>query len=266
MKTKIQFLILVFVAALWGCEKNDPLADQGELTGNSAPFSLLAQMPDAAAGDTIVLRNVAWAVDDNIETISFYHQGFKLQTFEVKLAIQTGGADEILYEWEFFLAPDTIIIPETEFAVYPEQGKTLNDYYQTLENAYVILHEFIVPQQYALTRERNRELILALDDEVFGYFANHVADSLNRRIFLAIFPEISPFNTTYFEFDSQGTPTGGLAPAGYLFYRDNITRDRFADFVTDATPTDNTRVTIKTAATLMENGAVATSRRTFRVL
>lgn len=263
MKTKFKFYLLILMTALWACEKNDPLADQGELTGNIVPFNLLAQMPDAPAGDTLNLRNVSWAVNDDIETITFSHQGFKLRTFEVKIAFNVA---DTLYRREAFLAQDSIITPPTVFATYPEEGKDLNEYYQTLENAYVINHPFRVPLQYALIKQSNEALILAMNDEVFYYFVNTFSTTLNKDILLDIFPNLSPFSVVYFATDSQGFFTGELTEEGVQYYVDNIDRERFNDYLTEATATDNTRVTIETEAILekMDNGA--SSRRTFRVL
>lgn len=263
MKTKFKFYILILMTALWACEKNDPLADQGELTGKVVPFNLLAQMPDAPAGDTLNLRNVSWAINDDIETITFSHEGFKERTFEVKIAFNVA---DTVYQREAFLAEDSIIIPPTLFATYPEEGKELNDYYQTMENAYVILHSFIVPQQYALSKQSNETLILAMDDEIFNYFVHTFSTTLNRDILLDIFPDLSPFSVTYFATDSQGNITGELTEEGVQYYIDNIDRERFNDYLTEATVTDNTRVTIETEAILEGMDEGASSERTFRVL
>lgn len=53
----LKYILPIIVAGLvmTSCEKNDPLAEQGQLTGNVAPFNLLAQMPDAKVEDTLML-------------------------------------------------------------------------------------------------------------------------------------------------------------------------------------------------------------------
>ncbi len=263
MKTQFKIFFLFLMTALWACEKNDPLEEQGELTGDVVAFNLLAQMPDAAPGDTLNLRNVSWAIDDNIETITFSHEGFKLRTFEVKIAF---NLEDTLYERQALLTEDSVITSPTLFASYPEEGEDLNDYYQTQDNAYVILHDFIVPQQYALSKESNEELILAMDDSVFNWFVQTFSATLNRDILLFIFPDLNAFSTTLFEIDDMGNFTGELTPEGMQYYIDNTDRELFNAFLTEAVVSDNTRVTLETEAILegMEEGA--TSQRTFRVL
>lgn len=266
MKTTYKILILVLVTALWACEKNDPLADQGELTGDVVPFNLLAQMPDAAAGDTLTLRNVSWAVDDNISTISFAHSGFKVISYSVKISIPTEDEDNTVYELEAVYAPDSIISPPTTFAMYPEEGQDLNDYYRTLENAYVILHDFIVPQQYALVTGDNEELINAMDENVFNYFVVTFSSYLNRDMLLAVFPELNPFSVTYFEIDGEGNFTGELTAEGFEYFVTNIDRERFNDFLKEATVSDDTRVTIETEAVIEDSESGSSSERTFKVI
>ncbi|MFW5724997.1 MAG: hypothetical protein ACOCX0_01025 [Bacteroidota bacterium] len=266
MKTTVKIIILVLVAGLWACEKNDPLADQGELTGRTVAFNLLAQMPDAAAGDTIALRNVSWAVDDNIETIVFRHSGFKLRSYEVKIAIEVEGETNTVYELEASLAQDSILTPSTLFATYPEEGFVLNDYYQTLENAYVINHDFIVPAGYALSTEEGPELINAMDEEVFGFFVQQFSTQLNRDMLLTIFPDLSPFSVDYFEIDDEGNFTGELTPEGIQYYIDNIDRELFNEFLDEATVEDNTRVTIESEAILEGAEEGSTSTRNFKVI
>jgi hypothetical protein len=264
MKTTFKILLIVFVA--WACEKNDPLADQGKLTGNVVPFNLLAQMPDAAAGDTLVLRNVSWAVEDNIKSIAFFHRGFKKRNYEVKISIQVADANNTVYNMAATYSEDSIIIPSTPIATYPETGTNLNQYYQTQENAYVILHEFVVPEQYTLSKQTNQALILAMNDQVFNYFKTAFSVNLNRRMLLAVFPSLSPFNVTYFKFDENGNFTGELHPAGFEYFLNNITRERFNDFVKEATVVDNSRVTILTEALVEGSTSGSKSSRVFRVL
>jgi hypothetical protein len=263
MKTIYKIFILVFMAALWACEKNDPLAEQGDFTGNIVPFNLLAQMPDAAAGDTLILRNVTWAVEDDIDKVVFHHSGFKLRNYEVKWSISAEGTT---YEMASTFAEDSILFELSQIASYSGEAGGLNPYYQTQENAYVILHEFIVPQQYKLTKENNRDLIDAMESEIFDYFVNTFSVQLNRDILTTIFPSINRFSVVYFVFDNEGFFTGELTPAGIDYFKTNITRERFSDFVKEATVVDNTRVTVRTEANVKGISVVSPSSRIFRVI
>ncbi len=256
----LTLLMFTFMA----CEKNDPLADQGELTETITPFNLLAQMPDAAAGDTITLRTVCWAVNDDIQTVELFHEGFKLRTFETIMSVEIN--DGTIHELSAFFAEDTIYVEQDIIVKYPEEGSSLLDFYQTLENAYVILHDFIVPQVYALMKKTNEELIMAMEDHIFDEIVQQLSLQFNRRIMTTLFPDINQFSLVYFVVDDEGFFTGELTEAGIQYVIDNLTRELVAEFLKEATATDNTRVTVESLATLENNAASSSSTRTFRVL
>jgi hypothetical protein len=263
MKTILKIFALIMMVGFWACEKNDPLGDQGELTGNIVPFNLLAQPPDAAAGDTVRLRTVCWAVDDDIESVIFNHMGFKILDFEVKMRVQT--ADETVELTVNHLA-DSVLFSSEFIAHYPEEGATMNDYYQTLENAYVILHDFVVPMQYALNRLRNEELIMNMSDVNFTQVVEKFSLLFRRPVMIVVFPEINPFSLIYFKVDDQGFYTGELTEQGVQYVKDNLDRELMIDFLREATVADNTRVTVESVAALEANGGKTSSGRTFRVL
>ncbi len=264
MKSFPIYILTLLMFTFLACEKNDPLADQGVVSDRVAPFNLLAQMPDAAAGDSITLRTVCWAVNDDIETVELFHEGFKLRTFETTMSVEID--DGTIHELNAFFAEDTIYVEQDIIAKYPEEGSSLLEFYQTLENAYVILHDFIVPQVYALMKKTNVELVMAMDDHIFEEIVEQLSPQFNRRIMIAVFPEINQFSLVYFVVDDEGFFTGELTEAGFQYVIDNLTRELVAGFLKEATATDNTRVTVESVATLENNAASSSSTRTFRVL
>ncbi|GEM_PF-1722113 len=264
MKTRILLSALFCLAWLPGCEKNDPLADQGELTGTVVPFNLLAQMPDAAPGDTLILRTVCWAVDDNLATVDFYHRGFKQRNYDVKMMVNAAGG--VSRELRAQFAGDTLFFSRTHIAQYPQSGQSLTDYYQTLENAYVILHDFVVPGDYALSRERNQDLIMAMNDADYERLVDGFTGQFDRPATVQVFPGINPFSLTYFRVDAQGFFTGELTDEGRQYIRNNLSREIMIEFLKEAMVSDNTRVTMESVATLDVNDAHTSSTRVFRVL
>lgn len=264
MKSLLKIFALLLLVTMWACEKNDPLADQGDLTGVTTPFILLAQMPDAAVGDTITLRSVCWAVDDNIAKVSFHHEGFKVRTYEVKLAIQ--GNDDVMHNIETTLLEDSVLFEQLLVAEYPEDGKTMNDYYQTYDNAYVFMHDFVVPERYALTRKTNEELIMAMDDVVYEQLVIRFSDLFTRGMMIVVFPEINPFSLDYFIIDDGGNFTGEITELAKTYIIENLNRELLVNFLNEARVSDNTRVIIESAATLDDNIGSAASSRMFRVL
>jgi hypothetical protein len=266
MKISLKILLIVFITAWWGCEKNDPLADQGTLTGNMVPFNLLAQMPDAAAGDTLTLRNVSWAVDDNIGRIDFIHSGFKSRIFDMSISIEIAGESNTIHQLAATYLQDTIHFEPQIFASYPESGEDLNQYFQTLENAYVILHPFIVPAQYKLSKTSNEELVREMDEDVFSWFVDTFSVSIDREVMIALFPDINPFSVQLFKFDDNGNFTGELTENGLTYFFENFTRELAINYLDEANVSDNTRVTIETEAVLDGNDVGAVSTRVFKII
>ncbi|MFN3554940.1 MAG: hypothetical protein ACK4VN_03140 [Bacteroidales bacterium] len=264
MKTIYKIFAIAMVVGLWSCEKNDPLSDQGDLTGKIVPFNLLAQMPDAAAGDTLNLRTVTWAVNDDIESVSFHHMGFKLREYEVKMAIPTQNGPTV--ELAVVHLEDSVKIAKTLIKSYPEAGQSLNDFYQTIENAYVIVHSFVVPQVYKLNRERNQELIDVMPQAVFQTIVEKFSLLFKRPTMISVFPEINPFSIVYFEIDGNGNYTGNLTAAGREYIQNNLDKERMKDFLKEAVVADNTRVTIESVSSLVNEQGSTSSRRTFRAL
>ncbi len=264
MKSLLKIFVLLLLVALWACEKNDPIADQGDLTGATTPFILLAQMPDAAVGDTITLRSISWAVDDNIAKVSFYHEGFKLRTYEVKLAIE--GNDNVIHHIETTLLEDSVLFVQALIADYPEDGKSMNDYYQTYDNAYVVMHDFVVPERYALTKTTDEELIMAMDDIVFDQLVVKLSKLFTRGTMIVVFPEINAFSLDYFVIDDGGNFTGEITELAEEYIIQNLDRELLIAFLNEAKVADNTRVIIESVATLDDNETSAASTRMFRVL
>ncbi|MDR4988533.1 MAG: hypothetical protein RG741_06825 [Bacteroidales bacterium] len=265
MKSLLKLTGFVLIASVfWACEKNDPLADQAELTGTQTPFNLLAQMPDAAAGDTLSLRTVCWSVNDDIATVEFFHEGFKLRNYEVKMSVQTAAGNT--YELATTLLEDSIFFDQSLMASYPEEGTSLLDHYQTYENAYVILHDFIVPNIYKLSRESNQDLILAMNENVYTLIVEKLSHQFNRAVMVTVFPEINQFSVVYFVIDDQGNFTGEITEEAVLYIQEHLTREKMNDFLREASVSDNTRVTVESVATLENNAASASSTRIFRVL
>ncbi len=261
---KIFLLIIPMVILFFAsCEKNDPLAEQGELTGNVVPFNLLAQMPDASAGDTLTLRTVCWAIDDNIESVVFMHQGFKVRSFDISMEVTF---EDSLHVLSTVFTQDTIFTPSAEVASYPQQGQTLDDFYQTQENAYVIEHDFVVPDEYALTGQTGGDLILSLDEGLFDFVVQEIMPQFNRSVMRVVFPEINPFSLDYFVVDDNGFYTGEITAEAEQYILNNLTPAVMAEFVAGASAEDETRVTVESAATLEGEGTSFTSERTFKII
>lgn len=262
MKT-LRNIILVIMASVFflACEKNDPIPGQGALTGNITPFNLLAQMPDAKVTDTLMLRSVSWAKNDDINSIAFYYRGFKIKSYSVKMGLTVNNQPvQLTAEHK----TDTIFIERNLIRSYPQAGESLNDYYQTIENAYVIICPFVVADGFTLANVSNAGVIEEMDDGVFAIIVNKLSLKMNRAIVLKIFPSAPALS---FEFDSQtGSFTGKLTEFGFEYVRTNLTREILIEYLAEASVDDNTRGTIESVATIALTNASRMSSRNFRII
>ncbi len=256
----IKNLMLLAVAAtmVLSCEKNDPLGDQGILTGNLAPFNLLAQMPDAKVNDTLMLRTVAWATNDDMNNISFFYRGFSVKNYSVRMQITVSGAPKL---FQVTHRTDSLFIPRTLIRSYPQAGESLNLYYQTAENAYVIVCPFVVATGFSLLVQEGPALINAMPNSDFSAIVHKISLQMNRADVRQLWPS-API--TCFEFDANGNFTGNLTEFGFNYVRENLTRALLIQHLIEATVDDNTRGTIESVATVATTSR--TSSRNFRII
>lgn len=263
MKALIKICIVILAAGLWSCEKNDPLADQGKFTGNIMPFNSLSQMMSTKAGDTVLLRTVCWAVNDDIETVEFFQNGFKKRFFEASMSIEVN--DTTIYHFHATFDEDTIFTPQSLIVSYPNEEYSLDHFFQTYDNAYVVTHKYVVPMEYEVIRKEDAALIMDLPDYVFEAYLDEFLPLFNRRIMLTVFPEINPFSVVFFKFDAQGNFTGELTDAAMDYLYENFSRELMGQYITEASVEDETPVTVESVATIEVTGASKSSERTFYV-
>lgn len=254
------FLIFLLGTGLAACEKNDPMDGQGGLTGNLTPFNLLAQMPDAKVNDTLMLRTVCWSINDDITDVSFFYRGFKIKSYSVKMGLIAGGQP---YQLSAEHKTDTIFIDQTLIKSYPEAGTSLNTYYQTIENAYVIVHPYVVSADFTLANQSGADVIEEMSDPTFEVLAGKLSPQMNRAIVLKLFPSAP---AACFEFDQQGFYTGNLTEFGVQYVKDHMTREILTENLAEASVEDNTRATIESKATVAVTSAYAISARNFKVI
>lgn len=254
------FLIFLLGTGLAACEKNDPMDGQGGLTGNLTPFNLLAQMPDAKVNDTLMLRTVCWSINDDITDVSFFYRGFKIKSYSVKMGLIAGGQP---YQLSAEHKTDTIFIDQTLIKSYPEAGTSLNIYYQTIENAYVIVHPYVVSADFTLANQSGADVIEEMSDPTFEVLVGKLSPQMNRAIVLKLFPSAP---AACFEFDQQGFYTGNLTEFGVQYVKDHMTREILTENLAEASVEDNTRATIESKATVAVTSAYAISARNFKVI
>lgn len=263
MNRLFKFIILIAATGflITSCEKNEPIAKQGTLSGQLKPFNLLAQMPDAKVTDTLRLRTVTWSKHDDISSVSFFYRGFKIQNFSVKININVSGQNVQLSANHL---TDTIFIDRSLIETFPRPGESLNDHYQTIENAYVVICPFFVGSGFTLLTSAGGPLIEQMSNEVFNSIVAKLSVQMNRAMVLSLFPTAP---VLCFEFNPQtGAFTGNLTPFGVDYVRTNLTRARLIQQLNEATVEDNTRGTIESVAAIGKTNASTTSSRNFRII
>ncbi|HSV77349.1 MAG TPA: hypothetical protein VLH37_10000 [Bacteroidales bacterium] len=256
------FLLLAAIGVFFAsCDKNDNLAELGTPTGLIKPFNLLAQMQDAKVTDTLMLRTVSWSEHDDISTISFFYEGFRIQNFSVRMAFTVSGQTVRLSANHL---TDTIFIERTLIESFPRAGESLNDFYQTIENAYVIICPFYVGSGFGMLTSTGALLIEQMSNPAFNAIVQKLSLQMNRAHVLSLFPGAP---VLCFEFNPQtGAFTGNLTPFGFEFVRTNLTRARLAQHIDEATVEDNSRGTIESVAVIGKTNASTTSSRNFRII
>jgi hypothetical protein len=208
--------------------------------------------------DTLNLRTVAWATNDDINNISFFYRGFSVKNYSVKMQITVSGAPVL---FQVAHKTDSLFIDRTLIMNYPEAGQSLNLYYQTAENAYVIVCPFVVATGFSLLVQEGAALINAMRDADFAAIVHKISLQMKRPDVRQLWPA-API--ACFEFDANGNFTNNLTEFGFNYVRENLTRAILIQHLTEATVEDNTRGTIESVATVGTTSK--TSSRNFRII
>jgi hypothetical protein len=264
MKKTIYILLIGWVMALTlSCEKTDTLAKQGTLTGNEFANATLSNIGATAALDTITLSTTCWSTNDNIASVNYSHEGFTLATLSLKWKVT---ANNVAYEYEYSFNIDTAKTPETPIVSITDMDK----YYQTLMNAYVVKHNFIIPAQYAIASTDGKGVLNAMEDNYFAKFAEYFSTKVNKDVTVKLFPTRPEHDTVLFVRAINPTSglnefTGALTDAGKLFVKDNLTKTLINTYFDAASRKEFGKITVYSVTKLI-SGSEAKRQRTFEVL
>ncbi len=255
----ISILGLLFTA-FTSCEKNNPLANQGELTGVEIANVILSQIPATAAGDTITLSTNTWAKDDNIKSLEYSHRGFKTYSLTIKMDIDTSDVEGVKpASISKTITTDTLFIDETSIATITE----LLPYYQTLMNAYVVKYDFVIPSNYLVQMVDDKSVINEMETKYFDQFRNELAKLMDKRMAETIFTIDAQAADTLFT-KVENVFTGTLTTAGFTFVEDNLTKDDVKNYLKGAIKEEFAELTIRSKVTLTPN-FVSEDEKTFEI-
>lgn len=262
----------LFFSGLVSCEKNDPLAEQGELTGVEMPSVVLSQMPATAVGDTIELSTTTWSRVDNISKLEYFHKGYTGFTLTVKWTTEVpqDDADPLVYSFYETTHGDSVFIEEEKINSFSD----LNPWYQTIMNAYVIKQDFIVPDAYAIQSVDDKDVLTYMESNYFNALKDSFAMRFDKIIGEHLFPETADDTTLYArvkEAVSEGSTdsvlvfNNKLTDLGRNYVADNLTKDMIKNRFESSVKNAFAEVTVLSKVTL-NTDAVNEDEKSFEVL
>ena len=182
-----KFIILSILGIMaMSCEKTDVLGEQGELTGNDYPFLTLSSIPDSRPADTVTISSIFWAVNDDISKWSVTQSGFKATTFDLdwSLDYKIDTLDKTA-TFSYGEVLDTLFYPDMELLLVENNGITLDTFYRTEENAYVVRKPYIISDEYTVRDLEDGEAIDGLSDDMISRAVADLKASIDAYQFIA---------------------------------------------------------------------------------
>ncbi|WP_439882071.1 hypothetical protein ACSX1A_02695 [Pontibacter sp. MBLB2868] len=219
MKIYKTLLLGLGVCALAACEKDEPMAELGKTSGLYSPeVQMTASNRAPETGDTVAFTVTTWQRNDDIAKVELLHklyEDFGLYFELDKTVVETWDPDAPL-----MVVSDTIANNVT-WKTFPEDGMSLNDYYVTSNNAYVLRGEYkqFKPEsgKYSLEGE---ELLDQLPDEPYQILLNQLSYAITVAEYEKLFPEAD--DTKY---KMTGGARTGISSAGQAYLRNNLTKE-----------------------------------------
>lgn len=212
------FLIPVAALALVSCEKDEPMEELGRASDSFRPEVRLAlsnRTPELAEPVTFTVS--AWHRNDNITSIELLHKLY--EDFGVYFELETTK----LTTWDetdpLMVVTDTIA-NNTAWKSVPGDGKSLNDYFITSTNNYVVQGEYthFQPVGGAYSAE-GEELLNQLPAEAYQILLNQLGYAITVAEFSNLFPDAPETSYTL-----TGTARTGISPAGRAYLQSNLTK------------------------------------------
>lgn len=212
------FLLSLGVLSLAACEQDEPLEELGKAQDNYRPeVRMTASNRAPEVGDTITFTVTTWQRNDDIakvELLQKVYEDFGLYFELDKTVVETWNPDAPV-----LVVTDTIY-NDAAWATFPEEGRTLNSYYVTSNNAYVLQGEYLgfTPENSNYSPE-GEELLDQLPQEPYNILLNQLSYAITVEEYEHLFPEAGDENYTM-----TGTSRTGISSAGRTYLQQNLTK------------------------------------------
>ncbi|WP_299703259.1 hypothetical protein [uncultured Pontibacter sp.] len=218
--TKLYRLFLIPVAALSlvACEKDEPIEMLGKYTDEYRPevrMSLSNRNPEL--GDTVTFTVSTWQRNDKIAKIELLHKLY--EDFGVYFELETTKLQTWSETDPLMVVTDTIA-KNTAWRSVPEGGKTLNDYFVTSTNDYVVQADYthFKPEGGTYSAE-GEELLNQLPAEAYSILLNQLSYAISVAEYNNLFPEAPDSH-----FTMSGTTRTGISAEGRAYLQDNLSK------------------------------------------
>ncbi|PWJ44404.1 hypothetical protein [Sediminitomix flava] len=177
--TRLTYTILLVLAVLFftGCEENDPLADQGTVTGD-APTITMDRVKASAAGKEFDLRVRYWGQDDNIESVEI--NAWILQSYTLTYSI-TSGEETYAYNKKV----DDEALGE-KGNIFTKSENFIEDW-QTAQSAYITDHAHLILPEYAPVKEEDLSYLSSIESVLINEIANEIVPELSHEFLQSVF-------------------------------------------------------------------------------
>lgn len=219
MKIHKILLLSLGVCFLAACEKDEPMEELGKALDSYRPEVQMTTSNRAPElGDTITYTITTWQRNDDIakvELLRKVYEDFGLYFELDKTVVETWNPDDPV-----MVVTDTVY-NNTAWKTFPEEGRSLNNYYVTSRNAYVLEGEYIytIPEGGKYSPE-GEELLDQLPEEPYKILVNQLSYAITAAEYEALFPDAGDENYTI----SGGARTG-VSSVGRVYLQNNLSKE-----------------------------------------
>ncbi len=260
----IRYIILMTLCLIaMSCEKRDVLAEQGTKTGKDYPYITLSSIPDSRPADTVYISTRFWAINDDIERLDVFQDGFKVRDLDLQWE-WTVNLDSTVETrtLAYTVSSDSVFYPETPLFEIQNTGVALDTFYRTSDNAYVFIKPWVIPDNYAIADLDGEEVVDSLSSEDMTSAVDYLISQVDRSDVLQWLPNA---DSSYFVLDNSGEFTGEISVEGKTKLKTDLDKTALKAFLTSASYVEESEIKLRAA---VENQAaiVVEDESTFDIL
>lgn len=243
--------------ALVSCEKDEPMEFLGTASDAYRPEVILsASNRTPALGEPVTFTVSTWQRNDEIAKIELLHKLY--EDFGVYFELETTKLTTWSEDDPLMVVTDTIAL-NTPWKVAPGDGKSLNDYFVTSTNNYVVAEEYTHFEPVGGTYSTEGEALLnQLPTEAYQILLNQLSYAITVAEYAKLFPDAPESNYTL-----SGTTRTGISAEGRTYLQDNLSKALLIEKGFKTIRKEGALGSIVTARVTTNNGVVAEASSEF---